>query len=96
VQLVGVCVLDILILMPSHGVQGVQVVAVQATDVVGGIDDAIGDHEQAGRQRHVLLQELELFEDGASAVALSVQALAEDGQTPLLRLRVCEDESPTL
>src|SRR6516165_10021760 len=31
----------------------------------------------------MLLQELEFFEDGASAVALSVQALTEDGQTAL-------------
>src|SRR5262249_62303703 len=35
VQVVGVRVIDILILMPSHGAQGVEAVAVQATDVIG-------------------------------------------------------------
>ena len=57
--------------------------AVQPIDVIGGIGAAVGDHEEAGGQRQVLLQELELFEDGASAVALSVQAVTEDGQTAL-------------
>jgi hypothetical protein len=69
--------------MPSHGAQGVEAVAVQATDVLGGISAAVGDHEQAGGQRQLLVQELELFEDGASAVTLSVQAVTEDGQTAL-------------
>src|SRR5215471_10835222 len=69
--------------MPSHGAQGIEAVAVQAMDVIGGIGAAVGDHEQAGGQRQVLLQELELFEDGASAVAVSIQALTEDGQTAL-------------
>src|SRR5262245_16575328 len=81
--MVGVRVKDILILVPSHGAQGVEAVAVQAADMVGGIGAAVGDHEQAGGQRQVLVQELELFEDGASAVAVSVQALAENGQTAL-------------
>ena len=58
-------------------------VAVQTADVVGGVGAAVGDHEQAGGQRHVLLQELELFGDGASAVVLPVQALIEDGQAAL-------------
>jgi len=45
VQVVGVRIIDILMLMPSHGAQGVEAVLVQATDVVGGISAAVGDHE---------------------------------------------------
>ena len=51
--------------------------------MLGGVGAAVGDHQKAGGQRHVLLQELELFGDGASAVALPVQALTEDGQAAL-------------
>jgi hypothetical protein len=83
VQAVGVRVLDLLMLVPAHGAQGIEAVAVQATDVLGGIGAAVGDHEQAGEQWQVLVQELELFGDGASAVAVSIQALTEDGQTTL-------------
>ena len=54
---------------------------VQAADMLGGVGAAVGDHQKAGRQRQVLLQEVELFGDGAAAIALAVQTLTENRQT---------------
>jgi hypothetical protein len=51
------------------------------TDVGGGTGAAVGAHDQVGGQRRVRFQELKLFDDGASAIASSVQALTELGQT---------------
>ena len=53
----------------------------EPTEVGGGTAAAVGAHDQAGGQRRVRFQEFKLFDDGPSAIASSVQALTELGQT---------------
>ena len=45
VQLVGVCVIEEPVVIPTHGTQGIVTVTVETADMIGGVGTTVGDHE---------------------------------------------------
>ncbi len=79
VQVSEVLVEERAIVLPGHRAQDVTALAVQAGHVRRRKGAAIGNHEQVGDGRQILLQQLELLLDGWMAVVVAVEEVAEHG-----------------